>query len=83
MTSEPTGCCVGCGGLRSPKAAVPKSTPVLFPQFWSAYVPCQTQDRDAVRLTLEQIDLIHRICTTYPELELVTSVDGRWTDEGC
>ncbi|XP_012323587.2 dipeptidase 2 isoform X2 [Aotus nancymaae] len=42
-------------------------------QFWSAYVPCQTQDRDALRLTLEQIDLIHRMCASYPELELVTS----------
>ncbi|XP_030742398.1 dipeptidase 2 [Echinops telfairi] len=43
-------------------------------QFWSAYVPCQTQGRDAVRLTLEQIDLIRRMCTSYSELELVTSV---------
>nr|XP_042133546.1 dipeptidase 2 [Peromyscus maniculatus bairdii] len=43
-------------------------------QFWSAYVPCQTQDRDALRLTLEQIDLIHRMCASYSELELVTSV---------
>ncbi|KAL6080255.1 hypothetical protein STEG23_010376 [Scotinomys teguina] len=43
-------------------------------QFWSAYVPCQTQDRDALRLTLEQIDLIHSMCTSYSELELVTSV---------
>ncbi|XP_052583922.1 dipeptidase 2-like isoform X1 [Peromyscus californicus insignis] len=43
-------------------------------QFWSAYIPCQTQDRDALRLTLEQIDLIHRMCASYSELELVTSV---------
>ncbi|XP_021788061.1 dipeptidase 3 isoform X2 [Papio anubis] len=42
-------------------------------QFWSAYVPCQTQDRDALRLTLEQIDLIRRMCASYSELELVTS----------
>ncbi|XP_049643381.1 dipeptidase 2-like [Suncus etruscus] len=45
-------------------------------QFWSAYTPCQTQDRDAVRLTLEQIDLIHRMCASYSELELVTSVQA-------
>ncbi|XP_020026737.2 dipeptidase 3 [Castor canadensis] len=45
-------------------------------QFWSAYVPCQTQDRDAVRLTLEQIDLIRRMCDAYSELELVTSAEG-------
>ncbi|XP_037380418.1 dipeptidase 2-like [Talpa occidentalis] len=43
-------------------------------QFWSAYVPCPTQARDALLLTLEQIDLIHRMCASYPELELVTSV---------
>ncbi|KAL2762243.1 dipeptidase 2 isoform 1 precursor, partial [Daubentonia madagascariensis] len=43
-------------------------------QFWSAYIPCQTQDRDAVRLTLEQVDLIRRMCASYSELELVTSV---------
>lgn len=43
-------------------------------QFWSAYVPCQTQDQDALRLTLEQIDLIRRMCASYSELELVTSV---------
>ncbi|CAK6436712.1 unnamed protein product [Pipistrellus nathusii] len=43
-------------------------------QFWSAYVPCQTQGQDAVRLTLEQIDLIHRMCASYSELELVTTV---------
>ncbi|XP_053522529.1 dipeptidase 2-like isoform X2 [Artibeus jamaicensis] len=37
-------------------------------------VGAQTQERDALRLTLEQIDLIHRMCASYPELELVTSV---------
>uniref|UniRef100_A0A8C4MNN1 Dipeptidase n=1 Tax=Equus asinus asinus TaxID=83772 RepID=A0A8C4MNN1_EQUAS len=45
-------------------------------QFWSAYVPCETQEKDAVRLTLEQIDLIHRMCASYSELELVTSARG-------
>ncbi|XP_054435015.1 dipeptidase 3-like [Pteronotus mesoamericanus] len=44
-------------------------------QFWSAYAPCQTQDQDAVRLTLEQIDLIRRMCASYTELELVTSAE--------
>ncbi|XP_026983651.1 dipeptidase 2-like [Sagmatias obliquidens] len=43
-------------------------------QFWSAYVPCQTHERDAVRLTLEQIHLIRLMCASYSELELVTSV---------
>ncbi|XP_045670855.1 dipeptidase 3-like [Ursus americanus] len=45
-------------------------------QFWSAYAPCQTQDQDALRLTLEQIDLIRRMCASYSELELVTSATG-------
>ncbi|KAB0393993.1 hypothetical protein E2I00_011704, partial [Balaenoptera physalus] len=44
--------------------------------FWSAYAPCHTQDQDAVRLTLEQIDLIRRVCASYSELELVTSARG-------
>ncbi|XP_008837349.1 dipeptidase 3 [Nannospalax galili] len=45
-------------------------------QFWSAHIPCQTQDHDAVKLALEQIDLIHRMCAAYPELKLVTSAQG-------
>ncbi|XP_046538650.1 dipeptidase 1 isoform X2 [Equus quagga] len=36
-------------------------------QFWSAYVPCDTQNKDAVRRTLEQIDVVHRMCQMYPE----------------
>ncbi|XP_042616815.1 dipeptidase 1 isoform X1 [Cyprinus carpio] len=37
-------------------------------QFWAAYVPCNTQYKDAVRQTLEQIDVIHRMCHKYPEV---------------
>lgn len=37
-------------------------------QFWSAYVPAETDKaRTAVKLTLEQIDQIHRLIRTYPE----------------
>ncbi|KAG9341377.1 hypothetical protein JZ751_019483 [Albula glossodonta] len=32
-----------------------------FYLFWSAYVPCDTQHKDAVRQTLDQIDIIHRM----------------------
>ncbi|KAJ8417785.1 hypothetical protein AAFF_G00226280 [Aldrovandia affinis] len=39
----------------------------LAAQFWAAYVPCDTQNKDAVRQTLEQIDIIHRMCQKYPE----------------
>ncbi|XP_056318122.1 dipeptidase 1 [Danio aesculapii] len=39
----------------------------LSAQFWAAYVPCDTQNKDAVRQTLEQIDVIHRMCDKYPD----------------
>jgi len=42
-------------------------------------VLCTAQDKDAVRLTLEQIDLIRRVCTENPELELVTTAEGTTT----
>lgn len=46
-------------------------------QFWSAYTPCDTQNKDAVRRTLEQIDVIHRMCHMYPETFLcVNSSQG-------
>ncbi|XP_066875580.1 dipeptidase 1 isoform X2 [Kogia breviceps] len=46
-------------------------------QFWSAYVPCDTQNKDAVKRTLEQIDVIHRMCQLYPETFLcVTNSTG-------
>ncbi|XP_043100102.1 dipeptidase 2 [Puntigrus tetrazona] len=43
---------------------------------FAAYVLCTAQDKDAVRLTLEQIDVIRRICTENPEMELVTTAEG-------
>ncbi|KAL6468862.1 hypothetical protein MHYP_G00223860 [Metynnis hypsauchen] len=39
----------------------------LAAQFWAAYVACDTQYKDAVRQTLEQIDIVHRMCQKYPE----------------
>ncbi|XP_038596028.1 dipeptidase 2-like [Tachyglossus aculeatus] len=45
-------------------------------QFWSAYVPCSTQNKDALRLTLEQIDVIKRMCDKYNELEFVSSAEA-------
>ncbi|XP_073321136.1 dipeptidase 1 [Pagrus major] len=39
----------------------------LGAQFWSAYVPCDSQYKDAVRQTLEQIDVVHRMCQKYPD----------------
>ncbi|NXH17580.1 DPEP2 Dipeptidase, partial [Bucco capensis] len=45
-------------------------------QFWSVYVLCSAQNKDAVRLTLEQIDVVKRMCSSYQELELVTTSQG-------
>ncbi|XP_009967136.2 dipeptidase 2 isoform X1 [Tyto alba] len=45
-------------------------------QFWSVYVLCSAQNKDAVRLTLEQIDVVKRMCHNYEELELVTTSQG-------
>ncbi|XP_067158958.1 dipeptidase 1 [Apteryx mantelli] len=36
-------------------------------QFWSVYVPCETQNKDAVKRTLEQIDVVQRMCELYPD----------------
>lgn len=40
------------------------------------YVLCSAQNKDAVRLTLEQIDVVKRMCNSYEELELVTTSQG-------
>ncbi|KAF1405124.1 Dipeptidase 2, partial [Spheniscus humboldti] len=45
-------------------------------QFWSVYVLCIAQNKDAVRLTLEQIDVVKRMCNSYEELEFVTTSQG-------
>ncbi|XP_051566925.1 dipeptidase 2-like [Myxocyprinus asiaticus] len=45
-------------------------------QIFAAYVLCTAQDKDAVRLTMEQIDVIRRLCTENQELELVTTAGG-------
>ncbi|XP_074261328.1 dipeptidase 1 isoform X2 [Saimiri boliviensis] len=46
-------------------------------QFWSVYTPCDTQNKDTVRRTLEQIDVVQRMCQMYPDTFLcVTSSEG-------
>ncbi|XP_063801574.1 dipeptidase 1 isoform X2 [Pseudophryne corroboree] len=42
-------------------------------QFWAAYVPCDTQAKDAVKRTLEQIDIVHQMCDKYPEVFMCVS----------
>ena len=49
---------------------------LLF-QLWVAYAPCGSQHKDAVQLTLEQIELIQRLTKYYPQqLQLVKTPDG-------
>ena len=48
-------------------SGVPVLTSCRRGQFWSVYVPCDTQNKDAVKRTLEQIDVVHRMCQLYPE----------------
>ncbi len=44
----------------------------LGAQFWSVYVPSSTmKDHSAVRKTLEQIDVVHRMVRQYPETFLM------------
>ena len=43
-------------------------------QFWSVYVPATLQGGDAVRATLDQIDVVYRMVRTYPDtFELATT----------
>jgi membrane dipeptidase len=37
-------------------------------QFWSVYVPSTMQGQDAVRATLEQIDVVHRMMRQWPQM---------------
>jgi membrane dipeptidase len=48
----------------------------LGAQFWSVYVPSSTQGRDAVTVTLEQIDIVHRMLRKWPDtFELALTAD--------
>lgn len=46
-------------------------------QFWAAYVPTSyTKEHSAIRMTLEQIDVIHRLVKAYPkDLEFARTAD--------
>jgi membrane dipeptidase len=49
----------------------------LGAQFWSVYVPAEMQGKDAVRATLEQIDIVHRMTKRWPEtFELALTADA-------
>lgn len=45
-------------------------------QFWSVYVPTKLSGAEAVQATIEQIDVVHRMCARYPEaFELALTAD--------
>ncbi|XP_037068767.1 putative dipeptidase NECHADRAFT_87110 [Pollicipes pollicipes] len=45
-------------------------------QFWAAYVPCESQYKNAVQMTLEQVDLIKRVVRQYSDyLSLALTAD--------
>jgi membrane dipeptidase len=45
-------------------------------QFWSVYVPATLKGADAVRATLDQIDVVHRLVALYPDtFELARTAD--------
>lgn len=45
-------------------------------QFWSVYVPASMQGQAAVRATLEQIDIVHRMAGRYPDVfEMASTAD--------
>mmetsp|Transcript_30395 Transcript_30395/g.85053 ORF Transcript_30395/g.85053 Transcript_30395/m.85053 type:complete len:405 (+) Transcript_30395:158-1372(+) len=37
-------------------------------QFWSVYVSCDMQNKDAVRATMEQIDVVYKMVDKYPDV---------------
>jgi membrane dipeptidase len=45
-------------------------------QFWSVYVPTKLSGAEAVQATIEQIDVVYRMCARYPEtFELALTAD--------
>ncbi len=45
-------------------------------QFWSVFVPASMQGKEAVRATIEQIDIVHRMVARWPDaLEIALTAD--------
>jgi membrane dipeptidase len=45
----------------------------LSAQFWSVYVSCEYQNKDAVRVTMEQIDVVYKLEQAYPDVFAVVT----------
>ncbi len=49
---------------------------MLGAQFWSVYVPTSMQGKEAVRATLEEIDIVYQMIARYPDtFQLATTAD--------
>ena len=54
----------------------------FFLKFWVAYAECESQYKDAVRIALEQVDVIKKMVARYPDtFTLVTSAQGMLTTD--
>ena len=61
-------------GLPAPEGSPPLMTDIprlkaghVGAQFWSVWIPAETQGPTALQLTVEQIDLVRRMCARYPQ----------------
>ena len=49
----------------------------VFLKFWAAYISCRSQFKDAIQISLEQIDVIKRLVEIHSnQMQFVTSADG-------
>jgi membrane dipeptidase len=61
-------------GLPAPEGSPPLMTDIprlraghVGAQFWSVWIPAETQGPTAVQMTVEQIDLVRQMCARYPQ----------------
>ena len=61
-------------GLPAPEGSPPLMSDIprlkaghVGAQFWSVWIPAETQGPSAVQMTIEQIDLVKQMCARYPQ----------------
>jgi membrane dipeptidase len=61
-------------GLPAPEGSSPLMTDIprlraghVGAQFWSVYIPAETEGAAAVQMTIEQIDIVKRMCAHWPQ----------------
>lgn len=49
-------------------------------QFWAVYVDCGSQYKDAVKLSLDQVDTVKKFIRKYPDVfKFVTTAQGEYS----